>query len=117
MQTWVSLSGESITAVLVCDAVRGWLGGVEFDLRRVAVVERVRDSHGVVRAEFDEGVLDSRRGIGIPGDFRGVGYRNFPVFPMTFCPSWTLQLRSCAVHTMVLISGVSSGFLTGCRGS
>ena len=66
------LCGESVIAVCWMRYER-WSGGVEFDVQRDTVVERVRESCGVVCAEFDEGVLGSRVGVGVSGEFCWIG--------------------------------------------
>lgn len=71
-----------------------------------------------VHPQVDErrlGLVEGISAIGVSGEFGGVAYRNFLEFPIALCPSWTLQVRSWAVNSIVLISDVSSGFPTRCR--
>jgi hypothetical protein len=100
---------------------RGKSGGVEFDV--------VVDADGTELIALDrlcglvsETQVDVRllridiTGVGlvrVVGEFGGIAYRNFLEFVITLCPLLTLQVRSDVVHTMVLMSDVSSRFSTG----
>jgi hypothetical protein len=99
-------------------------GGVEFDVvlgaERTEFIGLGRIRLLVGEAQVDEelladGFADGVGICGVSGEFGRVTYRNFPEFLIALCPSWTLQVRSDAVHTMVLMFDISSGFVTRCR--